>query len=754
MATPAPAPAATLRIMTAPRGLLALVFAALLANGAGGFSLARYTPVRVAVPVGNGGASGQINVYVPNTRRASGGAVADPRTLFRHVQGVWEAVVEENQAGLVDAKYQGAASAPLSAREAWHHYTAGQRGVIDSARFLIAFSVVPSVQSGGSALHTAAAHNDVSSINRLLGAGGGDGDDTAHLLTDVDEEKAADGTTPLFTAVALGHEEATRRLLEQGANPNHVAQTGVTPLMVAASFGHLDIARLLVETGDGVDLNYQHTFALTTAMHFAAEMGRVDIVRYLCMKGADPHARKKTGGTPLHTASDTNQSTVVAVLLSNTCGARHTDLMNGDTSPLYLAAQRGFSSVLRILLAHGADVDFVMPNGKFAGEVVATGAGLGEESESGFYRPKNMDTGNGATALHAAVENGHLDAAGVLLNAGAKQLTSMQGASPLLIALQYRHPDIALRLVQDGDGKAAKINVQTPHDGSFPLLVAAKHGYKRIVRRLIQVGATLGMTDRRGESALSTAIRNGRTDIVQQLMRRQKGGGDVLQTVVFAAASSGNVDLLELLLQGYDGNVDAIRDQGGRTLLFHAVRHGHEKIAHFLLEVKGADATVRQRTTGLTPLMLAAQQGHQKLVKMLIKAGGRVNDKASGERLYGATALYLACQNGKRAVAKTLLKNEADVDARLDQIGVTPLFISVERGNFKMAKLLLKYNATVHFRNWNGITAFAMAMLAGDKTKMKLYDLLLEAGSEIDTEDNDGMTPLSLYSTVSHISFK
>ena len=298
--------------------------------------------------------------------------------------------MEENQAGLVDAKHQGAASAPLSAREAWHHYTAGQRGVIDSARFLIAFSVVPSVQSGGSALHTAAAHNDVSSINRLLGAGGGDGDgdDTAHLLTDVDEEKAADGTTPLFTAVALGHEEATRRLLELGANSNHVAQTGVTPLMVAASFGHLDIARLLVETGDGVDLNYQHTFALTTAMHFAAEMGRVDVVRYLCMKGADPHAPKKTGGTPLHTASDTNQSTVVAVLLSNTCGARHTDLMNGDTSPLYLAAQRGFSSVLRILLAHGADVDFVMPNGKFAGEVVATGAGLGEESESGFYRPK------------------------------------------------------------------------------------------------------------------------------------------------------------------------------------------------------------------------------------------------------------------------------------------------------------------------------------------------------------------------------
>ena len=119
-------------------------------------SVTQYTPVRVTVPVGNIGASGELDLYVPNKRRFSR-AVSDPQTLFHHVQGVWGAVVEENQAGLLDAKHQAAASMPLTAHEAWHHYTAGQRGIIDSARFLIAFSVVPSIQSGGSALHTAAA---------------------------------------------------------------------------------------------------------------------------------------------------------------------------------------------------------------------------------------------------------------------------------------------------------------------------------------------------------------------------------------------------------------------------------------------------------------------------------------------------------------------------------------------------------------------------------------------------------------------
>jgi ankyrin repeat protein len=204
--------------------------------------------------------------------------------------------------------------------------------------------------------------------------------------------------------------------------------------------------------------------------------------------------------------------------------------------------------------------------------------------------------------------------------------------------------------------------------------------------------------------------------------------------------------LLELLLHGYDGELDTIRDKNGRNPLFSAVQHGHSTLAKMLLETNRANASLAQPKTGLTPLMLAAQKGHHKLVKILIKAGSPVNSKANSETLYGATALYLACQNGNRAVAKTLLKSHADVNAKLDRIGITPLFISAERGNIKLVKLLLKYNAKVHFRNWNGITAFAMAMLSttksNDKTRIELYDILLGAGADVNTQDNIGVTPL------------
>ena len=67
-----------------------------------------------------------------------------------------------------------------------------------------------------------------------------------------------------------------------------------------------------------------------------------------------------------------------------------------------------------------------------------------------------------------------LDATSALLELGAKQLTSMEGVSPLLLALQYRHPIIALRLLDVEDALVrAHVNTPCPQDGTFPLFMAS-----------------------------------------------------------------------------------------------------------------------------------------------------------------------------------------------------------------------------------------------------------------------------------------
>lgn len=236
------------------------------------FPLTEYTEVGIRMPVGHAGRREKVGVWVPR-RAGDRGTIATPTELFTHVSDAWDAVVEPHQAGLVDPKaereWQVASTGPVSSftkEEAWHHYRANKMGVVDSARFLIAFGVVPSVQTGGSALHIAAAMNDVSTIRSILD----DGPET--VVVDVDDLKISDDTTPLFFAVSLNALNAAIVLLERGADPNHVAANGATPLHVAASMGHVSMARLLLD--HGANPNFLHSFARTSALHFASEMGR------------------------------------------------------------------------------------------------------------------------------------------------------------------------------------------------------------------------------------------------------------------------------------------------------------------------------------------------------------------------------------------------------------------------------------------------------------------------------------------------
>ena len=61
------------------------------------------------------------------------------------------------------------------------------------------------------------------------------------------------GNTPLFAAVANGHLELCRYLLEQGADRDKANGWGWTPLHKAANSGHREIAMLLISYG--ADLN-------------------------------------------------------------------------------------------------------------------------------------------------------------------------------------------------------------------------------------------------------------------------------------------------------------------------------------------------------------------------------------------------------------------------------------------------------------------------------------------------------------------
>lgn len=275
--------------------LLVAMLASIAAADSG--AVTKYHSVDLTLGAGNEGTEATMQVAIPAKGEYP---ITHPNDLYKHVQAAWNTVVEKNQAGLMDAKHTGPA-APLSPQEAWHHFKASQDGVVDSARFLVTFGVVPSVQSGGTRLHIAAAMGHTTTVAALL--------DDVDDPVDVDVRKQ-DGSTPLHLAVTMAKLDTVQLLLDRGANVEAVAKNGCTPLMIAAAMGHVAIAKVLIEFKASV--NAKHKFGQTSPLHFAAEMGRAEMIEMLCKHGTgtflglscdvctaggDPNQRKATGGT-------------------------------------------------------------------------------------------------------------------------------------------------------------------------------------------------------------------------------------------------------------------------------------------------------------------------------------------------------------------------------------------------------------------------------------------------------------------------
>jgi ankyrin repeat protein len=88
--------------------------------------------------------------------------------------------------------------------------------------------------------------------------------------------------TALTGAVASGHAEIVKWLLENGAEPNYRYANGYTPLLTAAANGHLEILKALL--AHGADLNAK-TDDGKNAISFAAERKHPEVETFLRQNG-------------------------------------------------------------------------------------------------------------------------------------------------------------------------------------------------------------------------------------------------------------------------------------------------------------------------------------------------------------------------------------------------------------------------------------------------------------------------------------
>lgn len=192
-------------------------------------------------------------------------------------------------------------------------------------------------------LLAAAARGDTAQIRALLAGG---------QKPDV---RDGHGRTPLHVAAHLSQIEAMRALVAGGADPNALENDRYDIVTIAAVANNLPVLEAALALGcsaKNITSRYDGT-----ALIAAAHLGHAEVVRMLIRAGA-----------PLDHINNLGWTALIESIVLGDGGARHTDTLQAlvaaganvnlpDRSrrtPLALARERGYSTMIGLLLAAGA----------------------------------------------------------------------------------------------------------------------------------------------------------------------------------------------------------------------------------------------------------------------------------------------------------------------------------------------------------------------------------------------------------------
>ncbi len=242
---------------------------------------------------------------------------------------------------------------------------------------------------GQTALHIAAAESQPAMVRELLSRGA---DPNArskvdHDLRQVSAEpriqwRAPGGLTPLIYAARQGSMECVQALLKAGADPNLSDPQGVSPLLIATENFHFDVAAYLMKAG--ANPNHWDWWG-RTPLYAAVDLntlpygGRADrpsldsttslkMIGLLLAAGANPNAQLKLFPPFRQIGSDRGADLLLTV----------------GTTPLLRAAKAGDVEAMKLLLAHGAQVDLANSLG-VTPLMAAAGLGSNEIDTRGKY---------------------------------------------------------------------------------------------------------------------------------------------------------------------------------------------------------------------------------------------------------------------------------------------------------------------------------------------------------------------------------
>lgn len=579
------------------------------------------------------------------------------------------------------------------------------------------------------------------------------------LLEDQAGHSMEDCCRAMFVATRYGLFEVTKKLLDHGSITEARDECGETLLHQAVEGRDTNVLEILLKrTSEMTNVNTRNQLGWT-ALHNAAYIGSLALVKLLLENKADVNARTNDEETPLHFAAREGHRLVAQALLEGMTDIEKKN-SKGET-PFMLAVERRHVKTVQDLLRSKKGLDFPFHSTAILQQETVLKALLACGNEWDCSKPDEMQSRN--TPLHLAVQLELTRAVELLHEAGADlNARNEDDETPLFLAALTGNVEILRLLLASG------ADVDTPDSsGRTPLYAASLEGHVETVRALLENDPKpdVNYANARGWVPLHAASEE--ADITKLLLdegadprRGTRFSGMIPfaracftdrrlpvvrcyledpanadlpnipdnggETAVHRSAVGGSVRVMKELIQ-HKAKLDVQRKDGS-TPLHIAISTVETSIANLLLD-KDVDVSKHNEKDG-TVLMVAAAAGQVEIADRLHCKSVDVNEIC--EPYY--TALNAAAYFGRLRMIQWLLRHGADPNLAGGRHG-SPLSAALEGGSGDVAAIVSELveggHANVNYVTKNGVSVLRMAV---DQGLTDVVRILVRHGAGTDGE--------------------
>lgn len=262
------------------------------------------------------------------------------------------------------------------------------------------------------------------------------------------------------------------------------------------------------------------------------------------------------------------------------------------------------------------------------------------------------------------------------------------------------------------------------------LIFAAENNKAQIVDILVQAGANIGCRDQNGFTPLGVAAMKGATDVIKQLVTKYEVNidnadcGIGMLTALQMASAVQNVESVRTLLElGADPNAQ-----------------------YYRLPPLGVAAEGRRAIRFVEKYLPAGEDDPDKMlqcVKLLIEHGADFT-LPCGDKTKSLTPLLIACSSERSNIFKYYLEHGAKLnDDKLPgrDDGNTVINYAAVVSNAEIIGMILDAGCNIDSTNNNGETPLSTAVRRGD---VEIAKLLISRGADVNKADNNEATPLNI----------